>query len=507
MRSTFSGLELARRALQTQQTSLNTVGHNIANANTPGFSRQEVITSATGPYTSPSNVRPTKAGHIGTGVGIVAIKRQFNQYVANQFRLENAVLAQWSQKQSAMEQIEAIFNEPSNSSLRKSVDDFWSALQQLAVEPTELSSRALVKQTSETMVDSMITMDRQLEQVDKDYDELARAGMREVNSLLEQIERVNRGIVRSTAMGDNPNDLLDQRDLLLDRLTELINVNIEVNAKGDMQISFASGLSNVEGEEPLELCEKGGIILVPFAGDTHNQASFGYENGEVVLRVKDGDDYKQIEGIRANDHITQGKMKGILEAKIAVAKYRDYLADYAYFYLNEINNVHGQGYDLDGNPGEALFVIKGSDSLGERENFEIKNLEVNPSIINNLRSIAASSEPGTKGDGKNAVELAAIRHRGEMPYSGDTVTYDQFYRAVIAELGIETDQTIKMTDNQRVLAYQFELRQEQFRGVSIDEEMTKMIQFQHSYAAAARLTTAIDEMIDIIVNRLGTVGR
>lgn len=498
MRSAFSGLELARRALQTQQTSLNTVGHNIANANTPGYSRQEVITSATGPYTSPSNVRPMKAGQIGTGVGIVAIKRQFDKYVANQWRHENALLAQWSQKQSAMEQIEAIFNEPSDSSLRKSVDDFWSALNQLAIEPTELSSRALVRQTAITMIDSMKTMDRQLEQVDTDYNELARAGVNEINSLLTQIEAVSIRIVRSTAMGDQPNDLLDQRDLLLDKLTELINVNIEENPQkpGDIQISFGEN-----GDQK---------ILVPFVGSGTQGERFDYtaQGGKITIGGED-----------VTNSVTQGKMKGILESKEAVAKYRNYLSEYAYNYLDAINEQHTEGFDLNGDAGIPIFVLQDG-TWPDSDHFDIKDLQVNPDIINNLTKIAASDKAPVsddaehkgdnythKGDGANAVKLAAIRHSGEMQYSGATVTYDQFYRAVVADLGIETDQTIKMTDNQQVLAYQFELRQEQFRGVSLDEEMTKMVQYQHSYAAAARLTTTIDEMIDIIVNRLGTVGR
>ncbi|QNO14476.1 flagellar hook-associated protein FlgK [Alkalicella caledoniensis] len=485
MRSTFSGLELARRALQTQQTALNTVGHNISNANTPGYSRQEVVTSPTGPYTSPSNIRPMAAGHIGTGVAVVSIQRQFDKYVANQWRLENGLLAQWNQKQLAMQQIESIFNEPSESSLRMAVDEFWSALNQLAIEPTELSSRALVKQTAITMVDTFKTMDRQLDQISKDYDELGRAAVSEINSLVKQIEDVNKRIVRSTAMGDQPNDLLDQRDLLLDKLTELVNVDMEENNRGDMRISF------------------GGHVLVPYVGENHESLKFNYHNEQMTL-VRSSDDVVVLTHTQVENNITHGKVKGIFESKEAIAKYQDYLEEYAMGYVNALNAQHNQGVGLNGQTDIDFFVTtldgEGNPIPG------IKGLAVNPAIINDLGLIAASAS-GAKGDGTNAVELAALRHGGNLEYAGQNVTFDQFYRAVIADLGIETDETIKMTDNQKILAYQFELRQEQFRGVSLDEEMTKMVQYQHSYAAAARLTTAIDEMIDVIVNRLGIVGR
>ncbi|SHK14194.1 flagellar hook-associated protein 1 FlgK [Anaerobranca californiensis DSM 14826] len=470
MRSTFSGLELARRALQTQQVALNTVGHNIANANTKGYSRQEVITSATGPYTSPSNIRPMKAGQIGTGVSVVAIQRQFDKYTANQWRLENSLLAQWQQKKLGMEQIEAIFNEPSEGSVRKAVDEFWSALQQLAIEPTELSSRALVRQAGVTMVDAFKTMDRQLEQVDRDYDELLKGAVAEINSLLNQITDINRRIVKVTAMGDYPNDLLDQRDLMLDKLTELINVDMEENSRGDLKLTFA------------------GVTLVDFVGVGTEVARFKEEGGEIILG----------ENINVFEHILHGKVKGILDAKGAVKRYRDHLAEYALGYVKAINEQHQQGFDLNGDSGLDFFVFDGEES--------IKNLKVNPEIMNDLTKIAAGTTQNL-GDGSNAVKMAELRHQGNLEYAGKEVTYDQYYRAVIADLGIETNETIQMTENQRTLAQQFELRQEVFRGVSLDEEMTKMVQYQHSYAAAARLTTTVDEMIDLIVNRLGIVGR
>ncbi|SES81116.1 flagellar hook-associated protein FlgK [Anaerobranca gottschalkii] len=502
MRSTFSGLELARRALQTQQVALNTVGHNIANANTKGYSRQEVITSATGPYTSPSNIRPMKAGQIGTGVSVVAIQRQFDKYTANQWRLENSLLAQWSQKKLGMEQIEAIFNEPSEGSVRRAVDEFWSALQQLAIEPTELSSRALVRQAGITMVDAFKTMDRQLEQVDRDYDELLKGAVAEINSLLNQITDINRRIVKVTAMGDYPNDLLDQRDLMLDKLTELINVDMEENSRGDLKLSFA------------------GVTLVDFVGLGTEVARFKEENGAIILVNSNGDKVTDEEGDEVDvfGNILHGKVKGILDAKDAVHRYRGHLAEYALGYVDAINKQHNEGFDLSGENGVAFFVFDGEEidiaGLGIDEKIQlIKKLEVNPEIMKNLTKIAArenfdpENPDANLGDGSNAVKMAELRHSGNLSYAGKEVTFDQYYRAVIADLGIETNETIQMTENQRALAQQFELRQEVFRGVSLDEEMTKMVQYQHSYAAAARLTTTIDEMIDLIVNRLGIVGR
>ncbi len=488
MRSTFSTLELAKRALQTQHTAMSVVGHNIANANSPGYSRQEVIMTATGPYTSPSNIRPMKAGQIGTGVSIKSIERQFDRYVSNQWRLENSLLSQWKMKQSGMTQIEAIFNEPSNSSLRMAIDDFWSALQQLAVEPTELSSRALVRQTGITMVDSFKTMDRQLTQVHKDFDEIQKGSVFEINSLLDQIRDVNQRIVRVRAMGDMPNDLMDQRDLLLDRLTEIIPIEMTDRGNGDLKISFQGiELVNYTTEHeptPRFRLNDAGLDIVQY-DDAGNVTAVILDNTQTRGAIMDG----------------HGKLKGVFQAQDSIEKYRGYLNNYVKTYVDELNAVHMQGYGTNNVTGTPFFLY---DTTAENI---ISSLQVNPDIISNLNNIAAASEPDKFGDGSNALEFAKVRHAEVLSFDGKAVNFDQYYRAFIAELGIEANETNQYVENQEILAYQFEIRQESIRGVSIDEEMTKMVQYQHSYNAAARLTTAIDEMIETIVSRLGIVGR
>ncbi|WP_350344126.1 flagellar hook-associated protein FlgK [Proteinivorax tanatarense] len=529
MRSTFSGLELSRRALMTQQSAVNVVGHNVANANTPGYSRQEVVTSATGPYTSPSNVRPTGAGQIGSGVEIKSIERQFDSHIAAQYRLENSLQSQWEQKYSSMDQIEAIFNEPSDSSLRKTVDEFWSALQQLTTEPTELSSRALVRQSATSMVNTFQTMDRQLEQVSTDLDESIRAEANQINSTLKQIEDLNKRIVKINAMGDSPNDLMDQRDLLIDDLTEVLNVNVIEHANGDLTVTFPSE----NGED---------IQLIDTVSSGNSVAELSYnttDNDPGILTVVPAGEEEFVDISR--EEVTQGKIKGMFDSQDAVERYQGELQTYATSYTEAINEQHRQGFDLNGSSGQDFFV--GTD--------DISTLAINPEINEDLSLIAAAgpqsltpidgdgnpteplsyNEDGelvdvdgnivtdvegkiasgelvfAKGDGENAKAMAELRHELAMEHQGTEVTFDGYYRSVIAELGIETDESFQMMENQKALANQFDMRQEQIRGVSLDEEMTKMIQYQHSYVAASRFTNTIDEMIDTIVNRLGIVGR
>ncbi|WP_353893730.1 flagellar hook-associated protein FlgK [Proteinivorax hydrogeniformans] len=503
MRSTFSGLELARRALQTQQKAVNVVGHNVANANTKGYSRQEVVTQATGPYTSPSNVRPTGAGQIGSGVKVESIQRQFDNHIAEQYRLENSLESQWQQKHNGMEQIEAIFNEPSDSSLRRAVDDFWSALQQMTTEPTELSSRAIVRQSAIAMVDTFQTMDRQLEQVSKDYDESIKADVSQANSKIRGIADLNERIVKIKAMGDSPNDLMDQRDVLIDELTEVINVKTEHHDNGDLTVQFPLG----EGDY---------VTIIDGVTSGKNFGQFGYDidvdnPGKGQLSVKEASELP-IDDVDAQEidrkQVAHGKIKGMFEAQDEVDTYRRYLTDYASEYTNAINEQHREGFDLNGNEGIDFFV-----NIGNEEEFEISTLAVNPAIVDELSLIAAAGkgpdEDGefAEGNGENALAMAELRHENSMEFKGADVTFDGFYRSVVAELGISTNESYQMLENQKSLAYQFEMRQEEVRGVSLDEEMTKMIQYQHSYVAASRLTNTIDEMIDTIVNRLGVVGR
>ena len=146
MRSTFAGIETAYRALQANQLALDITGHNIANANTEGYSRQVATFSATAPYTNPAFNRSATAGQIGTGVEVAYITRMRDMFVDLQIRQENHALGRWTARYENLHQLELIYNEPSETGIADALDQFWTALQDLANRAENTSVRAVVQQ-------------------------------------------------------------------------------------------------------------------------------------------------------------------------------------------------------------------------------------------------------------------------------------------------------------------------------------------------------------------------
>lgn len=207
MRSTFGGIETALRSLQAQQLALEITGHNIANANTPGYSRQVAGLAASSPYTNPAFNRPTTAGQIGTGVAVETITRMRDQFVDVQIRQENQSLGRWQARNNNLHQLELIYNEPSDTGIANALDQFWTSLQELANRAENTSVRAVVQQQAVILTDTIRSVHDQVAQLQNDLNQEISTRVSEINSLANQIADLNEQIGKVTSLGDNANDL------------------------------------------------------------------------------------------------------------------------------------------------------------------------------------------------------------------------------------------------------------------------------------------------------------
>ncbi|MGI6185272.1 MAG: flagellar hook-associated protein FlgK, partial [Brevibacillus sp.] len=226
MRSTFHGLEVSKRGLIAQQAALNTTGHNIANANTEGYTRQRVnMVATTGiPYVGLNMSR--EAGLLGTGVMVSDIQRLREDFLDLQFRNENKILGYWDERVDALAKIEAILQEPSETGLQKVMDQMWQAWQDLSKDPINPSTRAVVRERSIAVAETFANLYKQLQQIQQDMDHVIGVKALEVNSLAQQIAAVNKMINDVVPHGYVPNDLYDQRDVLIDKLSKLVPVKV-----------------------------------------------------------------------------------------------------------------------------------------------------------------------------------------------------------------------------------------------------------------------------------------
>ncbi len=240
MPSVFFALDLARRAFQVQQRAMEVTSHNVANANTPGFSRQVVELAASDPYMLPSLAHNPAAGQVGTGVEVASIRRQRDTFLDQQIRYEDADLGYWETVRSTFSQVEVVLNEPSGAGLSQLLGRFWNAWQDLANNPQDAAVRASVVEEGENLATAFNRLSQQLSTIRRDVDAQVRLKVQEINSLATRIAALNVQITRVQGGGTEPSDLLDQRDLLLDQLHRLTGAVVSDARAGSLSIFVGS---------------------------------------------------------------------------------------------------------------------------------------------------------------------------------------------------------------------------------------------------------------------------
>jgi flagellar hook-associated protein 1 FlgK len=494
MRSTFFGLEIGKRGLQTQQFALEVTGHNIANANTPGFTRQEAVMSTTAPFPTPSLNRAAGAGQVGTGVDITEIRRMRDNFLDMQMRGESRSLGYWEAQSDILAKIEGIVNEPSESGLRTVMENLWKAVEALSNDPESLAARSLVTERAKSLAETFNYLDTKMNELTTDLNSTLQTRVDEVNSLGRQIADLNQQILKVEVTDANANDLRDKRDYLVDQLAKIIDIRVSEDQRGTVTIT-TSGRPLVQGERSSEL------VLGYVTGDTDQLYPEIYWADDTVQSVPLDISGGYIRGvIDARGRWDEGDSKGVG----FIPAFREHLDTLAREFAGEFNAIHQGGFDLDGIGGDVFFKAKDGAS-----DISAGNIAVNELLLADPRKIAAALLDAdgafNKGDGHNALELAQLKQK-KIHELGD-FTPEDYYSALIGELGVTAQEAYRMADNQELLVSQIESNRQSVSGVSLDEEIVNMIRFQHAYSAASRLITVMDEMIDLVINRMGLVGR
>lgn len=322
MVSSFHGLELGKRGLSVGQASISTTGQNIANVNTKGYSRQQVNSSAS-PSLDIWTTQGANSGQLGTGVNLDSITRVRDQFLDRQFRDHSETLGQWQAKQTTLDRLETVINEPSNSGLNNAMDQLKSAWQDLSNEPGSLSAQAVVKERAQGFIEVAQSMNKSMDNLKTELTQQSEAAVAEANGYLKQIAELNKSIVRE---GGQSNDLKDKRDVLVEELSTLMSIKVDEKANGSYSISLASnGQSLVNGEAVAEIDHK------PGAGE---------------------------------NEIYGGKLAGLSESMDIAASYQED--------LNQVigDFVTANGMASTGGADQKLFI-------GNAANFDLSQLKVN----------------------------------------------------------------------------------------------------------------------------------
>lgn len=568
MQSTFSGLNTMVNGIYTQRLGLNTVGHNISNSNTEGYSRQTAHAAAT-----PSSEVYTLAGasQVGNGSTVTSVIRARDIYADRQYWKENSTDGYYNGKANNYAKIESIFNDSDNSGVQNAMEKFYQAWQDCSTTASSDTSRQNVINAGQNFAQSLqIAAKQTKEQIDSLYDDISLSVVK-MNRLMGQVVELNKNIAGIEATGAHANDLRDQRDLIVDQLTSMTDITVYESANG-MYTLVSNGTTLVNGITKVDL-----EMSAP-----KNNTTYSLSDYDIMIK-QTGTVYTP----------GNGELKAQFEAVAEDKGYIDQVANMAAFMFTTLNDQHKAGYGIDGSKDKPFGNANAKDNATTGLNFygesdkifewDAKNgkldvynkkadgtkdnaskeslsgmqileiLTVNSELTatdGHKKLATRSGERDTDGkllyqaaggtttdvtqakkdakgnplpvdvngtgDGSNAVWVAALFNcerdktspevNGTDRLIGNGSLYS-YYNTSMTTMGSDASNMNGRVKFQSGVMDQVENLRSSTNGVNWDEELSNMITFQQGYSACSRCLSAMDECLDKLINGTGTVGR
>ncbi|NTY10503.1 flagellar hook-associated protein FlgK [Exiguobacterium sp. JMULE1] len=516
MGSTFMGLETGRRALTTSQWALQATGNNVSNAGTAGFSRQRLVQATTEQLSV--SLGGGKNVQFGTGVRGELVERLRDVMVDKQYRDESTKYAYYSTKAAAFGRMEDIINEPSETGLAKTLDSFWASLQGLSKNPQDSGARSVVRQQADTVSKTFNYLATSLTKVQGDLKNELDVSTKKVNDLLQKIYNVNTQIHEIEPIGVLPNDLYDERDRYFDELSTYVDFKkVPIDATAITSGGMGNASKIAEGRMDVEIIVPGGSSLHAVDMTITQARSLTFTENPTTKAITG---YNTTTGpvlFTASNSFSNGKLWALLqmhgyqrdgETTLTgeYPKMLDNLDKMAAAFAKEFNDAHSKNFIKSKDASGTVSNTYGTNEFfvaSDGGTVKAGTISVGDTIWKDLSNIM-SSRDGNIGDGSGALILANIKTKS---LSDLSAPIGSFYQSIIGDMGVATSQTIDLGKNASVLMENADQRRMSVSAVSLDEEMTMMIQYQHAYNAAARNITTVDEMLDKIINGMGLVGR
>jgi flagellar hook-associated protein 1 FlgK len=551
--SVFTGLHLARKALATHQAAVQVAGHNLANAATPGYSRER------------ANLVP--AAERG-GVDVASITRMRDRFLDAALLNEQQILGKQAANEGLLQRIQAVVTDPPAEGLSAVLDKLFQGFQQVSATPTEQAARFEVKDAGERLAQTFNLMRARLDQIKTDLTTQIQQRVDEANSLISQIAELNRQVTPAQAMG-SPNDLLDQRDVLVSKLGEIAGVTQTDRSDGTVQLalsgtgvllvdgtaSFSLAATVNVGADTIDLTAGGSLPVLPKSGrlgallDARNVATGPLKQAATDLDTLAASIALEVNRLHASgtgltEHAALTAVNAVSSSAVAlnaaglavtpvngtfkvivhdatgavtanstltITAGTTTLADVQ----TALNAVAGLTATITGGKltitaaAGRTFTFAGDTSdtlaaLGLNTFFTgstASTLAVSSLVTNDVTKVAAAVADGANlvhsGDGSNALALARLRTKLAM--TSGTQTFTDFYGAVVGRVGSQMQTATEGVARQEAALQVVQNLQQQVSGVSTDEEMINLSQAQTAYAAAARYTATIQAMIDILL--------
>ncbi|MFN8383482.1 MAG: flagellar hook-associated protein FlgK [Anaerolineales bacterium] len=460
-----SGISIALQAVLTHSQVLEITEHNIANASTPGYRRQSAVLTAETPSSINGAEYSTGAGQRGAGVTIDRIQRFNLSYFDGRYRAVSSEAGNWEAQSSILSQLESTLAETSDDGLLPKLDQFWSGWQSLSNDPTNTSLRSILLDDASSLATAFNRRATQILQMRSDQNQVVSSQVEEINSLASDVAKLNENISRVISVGEQPNDLLDKRDVALDRLAKLTGAVSTEQKNGEVLVSVG-GHVLVVGHDALRLETR------TDPADTSIINTYWSDNQKLVPSSG------ELKGtLEVRDHVLVDQLNGLNTMSAGL--------------IAQVNTIHSGGYGL--NNATNLNFFNGTDAL---------SIAVNSSL--DAASIATSSAANQAGNNDIALQIAGLKTVKGM--KAGTATLNEFYNSQITDLAVLTKRATDSSYQHGLVVDALGNQRESMAGVSLDEEAANMAKAQKAYQAAARVLTAYDDLLDLVINRMGRVG-
>jgi flagellar hook-associated protein 1 FlgK len=467
----FGTLNMAARSLQAQQTGVEVSGHNLANVNTAGYSRQRVDIKT-------STALPTAVGPEGTGANAVAIQQLVSAVLNSQIQNQSSTSGYWSGQQGALQNAQNALNEflnggtstsstsssttsSSSTGLATQLSGLFSAFQSVATSPGSVSARQALIGQAQALATTFNQVGTQLDTQRTSLNASLGSDVDSANKLLADVASLNKQIASAEFTGGTANDLRDAREQDLENLSHLTNITTSTGTGGAVDVTI------------------GGQQLVSDNKLLDTLKTYDAGGGNLLVQTATG-------GV--NLTLAGGSMQGTIDARDGtLATLQTGVNTLASTLINQVNAVHSAGYSLTGMTGANFF-----------SGMNAATITVNPSLADNPSLIQASGSATATGDNSVALQLAQLASAAQVALNGQT--FGDAYNQSVADLGNALQYANNQVTSQTAVATMLSTQRSSISGVNVDEEMTNLMSYQRAYAASAELVKTVDQMIQTVLS-------
>jgi len=443
-------------ALFAAQAGLATVGHNIANANTPGYSRQEVLLTPRRPTMMPF-------GALGRGVEIVGIRRIQDEFLLSNLRVQQSRMEDFNQTDSALAEVESILGSVDNDHLGNALNNFFNSWSALAQPPINSSLKQNVVASATSLVNDFHAINNALDDLEGQIEVGIQAEIKNLNSLLGQVAALNQQIMSAEGNGQQANDLRDQRDLIIMKVSGIAEVSVIERDDGTKDLILA-GRTMVARDQVNEFTS------------SYQETGAGYQMTIVT------------NGTMQKVDLSPGKLRGLLNSRdVQIKDVRNKLDGVAQKIIADVNALHTQGRTANSS-GLAFFT-----------GTSIHTIAVNPALVAD-RSLVATGRTSAPGDNTLALDIANLATVGSSGSGNQTV--NDVYRSLLIDVASSRNSFQFLVENQQNVVASLKTKLSSVYGVSLDEEGANMVRYQNSYSAAAKVITTVQAMYDSLFSML-----